>query len=167
MSDDRYVFEPLGGHPRAAFSCGDEALDRYLQRQAGQDQRRNIASCFVLFDKTEQVIVGYYTLSATALAFQELPESLSKQLPRYPNVPGILLGRFAVDSRYQGRGFARRLLVDALRRARDVTSQVAAVMIIVDAKGEEAAAFYERFGFVRLEHEPRRLYLPVATLHGL
>lgn len=167
MSTGRYIFEPLAGQPRAAFSCGEDALDRYLKTQASQDQRRNIASCFVLFDKAGGAIAGYYTLSSTSIAFRDLPDSLTRRLPHYPNVPGILLGRFAVDRRYQGQGLARLLLVDALRRARAVTSQVAAAVVIVDAKSEEAAAFYERFGFARLQQEPLRLYLPIATLRDL
>ncbi len=73
----------------------------------------------------------------------------------------------AFDGRFQGQVFARLLLVDALRRARDVTSQVAAVLIIVDAKSEEAASFYERFGFGWLEGERLRLFLLIATLRGV
>jgi len=36
-----FRIEPLAKlHDRAAFSCGVEALDRYLQSQASQDMRR-------------------------------------------------------------------------------------------------------------------------------
>ncbi len=31
MSAERYEFEPLGDHDRAAFSSGSEPLDRYLR----------------------------------------------------------------------------------------------------------------------------------------
>ncbi len=37
-------------HDRRSFHCGVEPLDRYLHAQAGQDQRRRIAACFVLHD---------------------------------------------------------------------------------------------------------------------
>jgi hypothetical protein len=36
------------GHDRARFHCGVLSLDNYLQRQAGQDVRRNLARCYVL-----------------------------------------------------------------------------------------------------------------------
>jgi GNAT superfamily N-acetyltransferase len=163
---ERYRFEPLGGHHRAAFSCGIEALDRYFRERAGQDQRRGVANCFVLYDLTEAAVVGYYTLSATAVVLTSLPDDYAKKLPRYPHLPGILIGRLAVDARYQGQGFGRRLLVDALRRARSVTSHVAAVVVVVDAKDEAAAQFYEAHDFIRFADDPLRLYLPIATIQS-
>ena len=165
--DEVAIDETLGDHDRAAFSCGAEPLDRYFRERAGQEQRRNVASCFVLVDREAPAIVGYYTLSASTVVASELPEAFAKRLPRYPNLPGILLGRLAVDARYQGQGFGRRLLVDALRRARDVTAQVGAIVVLVDAKDEAAARFYETFGFTRFEAEPLRLFLPIATIRGL
>lgn len=160
----RYSFEPLGKHNRAAFSCGEEALDRYLHERAGQDQRRNVTNCFVLCDRVNQAIVGYYTLSAATVIPTDLPESLAKKLPRYPNLPVFLVGRLAVDQRYHRQGFGERLLVDALRRARDATSQVAAIGVIVEAKNEDVATFYERYGFVRLTNSPLRLLLPMGSI---
>jgi len=162
--EPEYGFEPLGSHNRAAFSCGDLELDRYFRERAAQDQRRNVTSCFVLADRSNSTILGYYTLSAGAVALLDLPAGVARRLPRYPNLPAILLGRLAVDQRYQGVGFGRRLLVDALSRARNVTSQVGAVAVVVDAKNEAAAGFYERFGFARLPLMPLRLYLPIASI---
>lgn len=167
MSTGHTTFEPLGDHDRSAFSCGSETLDRYLRERAGQEQQRSVASCFVLVDRDTLAIVGYYTLSATAIVAKDLPRDLARRLPRYPNLPGILLGRLAVDARYQGQGFGRRLLVDALRRACDVTDQVAAVAVVVDAKDDAAAPFYESFGFTRFADEPLRLFLPIATIRAL
>jgi hypothetical protein len=50
-------------HDRAAFSCGNEQLDRYLYSTATQDRKRNIAISDVVYDKDRQKIIGYYTLS--------------------------------------------------------------------------------------------------------
>lgn len=164
---DRFTFERLANHSRSDFSSGDSALDAYLKRQAGQDQRRHVATCFVLVDAGSQRVVGYYTLSASSLDFEALPNAVSQRLPRYPLVPAVLLGRMAVDARYQGQGFGRRLLVHALLQALGITPQVAAYAMIVDAKSDESAQFYERFGFERLGKESLRLFLPMATIARL
>ena len=80
-----YTIEPLGNqHDRVAFSCGVEPLDRYFKQQAGQEARRHVANCFVGIDRNENTIGGYYTLSATAVIFDELPDEFKKKLPRYP-----------------------------------------------------------------------------------
>jgi len=48
QKESRFAIEPLGEkHNRAAFSCGVEALDSYLHKQAGQDARKRAAAPFV------------------------------------------------------------------------------------------------------------------------
>ena len=115
--ETRYRIEPLSvKHDRAAFSCGVEALDRYLQKQAGQDISRRVAAAFVITpDGT--TIAGFYTLSAHLVNLADLPENVAKKLPRYPNVPATLLGRLAVSENFRGQGIGELLLLDALQRA--------------------------------------------------
>jgi GNAT superfamily N-acetyltransferase len=51
-------------------------------------------------------------------------------------VPAFLIGRLAVDRRYQGQGWGRFLLADALRRCID--SGIVGFAVVVDAKGDNA-----------------------------
>ena len=168
MADDRYRFEALGSvHDRAAFSCGVEALDRYLHRQAEQDLRRRVAAVFVLYDTASSLIVGYYALSSTAIDPAALPPEVTRRWPRYPSLPAVLLGRLAVDRRYRGGGFGRRLLLDALRRALAHADQVAAIVVVVNAKDDAARNFYERYGFRPFVDDQNRLFIPMETITEL
>jgi len=101
-----WVIERLRSeHDRADFSCGNASLDRYLKEQAGQDLRRACATAFVLVPKRgDSSILGYYTLSSYGIDVGDLPADVAKKLPRYPLIPATLLGRLAVDRRYQGQG---------------------------------------------------------------
>ncbi|MCR6631504.1 MAG: GNAT family N-acetyltransferase [Magnetospirillum sp.] len=152
-------------HDRTAFSCGVEPLDRYLATQAGQDMRKHVAACFVLTEDRDPSIRGYYTLSATSLALADLPDELVRKLPRYPVLPATLMGRLAVDCRHRGRRFGELLLLDA--SARTLRSEIATYAFVVDAKDENAQAFYEAYGFRRLPSAGRRLFLPVASIAKL
>jgi ribosomal protein S18 acetylase RimI-like enzyme len=161
------VIEPLGSHhDRAAFSCGEPALDAYLQRQASQDIRRRVARVFVALGDMPGRIAGYYSLSAASFGKDELPSAAAKRLPRYP-VPAALLGRLAVDRRQQGRGLGETLLLDAIRRVVRASTTVAVHAVVVDAKNDRAQAFYERYGFRAFVGEPRRLFLPLETFEKL
>src|SRR5262245_15188449 len=112
-----YLIEPLGQqHDRAAFVCGSELLDRYLRHQASQDVRRHLAVVFILRTVDSPIVVGYYTLSMSAIEPTSLPAELIPRLPRYPVLPAALIGRLAVDQRYQGQRHSERLLLDALYR---------------------------------------------------
>ena len=157
--------EPLGPqHDRNSFRCGIETLDRYFRAQAGQDARKNVAAPFVLV-LPEDAIGGYYTLSATALKLSELPDQTARRLPRYPLVPATLLGRLAVDRRFQGLGYGRFLLADALYRI--AHSEIASFAVIVDAKDAVGRRFYQRESFLPLADQPMKLFRPVGDIKRL
>src|SRR5271157_5804280 len=106
-----FRFEPLSAaHDRTLFHCGEEALDRYLRTQANQDIRRHVANCFVAIEAATGAIAAYYTLSAASIPVMDLPVDVSKRLPRYPTLPAVLIGRFAVDRAFQGRGLGAAVL---------------------------------------------------------
>jgi GNAT superfamily N-acetyltransferase len=157
--------EPLGSHhDRASFVSGVEPLDRYLRTQASQDARKNMAAPFVLV-LSDGAIGGYYTLSATAVKLADLPDQTARRLPRYPLVPATLLGRLAVDRRFQGKGYGRFLLADALYRV--ARNEIASFAVIVDAKDEAARRFYERESFLPFADQPMKLFRPVADIKQL
>ena len=167
MDEAAPVVEPLGPHhDRASFACGEPALDTYLQRQASQDVRRRVAQVFVAVGDPPANIVGYYTLSAASFGKEELPPDLGARLPRYP-VPAAILGRLAVARARQGRGLGEFLLLDAVRRVMRASAALAVYALIVDAKSERAARFYESYGFQPFATNRRRLFLPLQTMEKL
>ena len=167
MDEPALVIEPLGSHhDRAAFSCGEPALDSYLQRQASQDIRRRVAQVFVALGDAPGKIAGYYSLSAASFEKDELPPALAKRLPHYP-VPAAILGRLAVDRACQGQGLGEILLLDAVRRVVRASAMLMVYAVIVDAKNDRAVAFYERYGFRTFASIQRRLFLPLETFEKL
>ena len=160
--------EQLGSHHnRSVFSCGVESLDRYFRTQANQDVKRRANAVFVLIDPREPAeILGYYSLCATALAQGSVPLDARKHIPRYPLVSATLVGRLAIAEHQQGRGLGALLLADAVRRAYASASSVGSSMLIVDAISEQAVAFYEANGFVRLP-DSLRLVLPMRVIAKL
>ena len=156
------VFEPIGPqHDRSRFTCGTPALDEWLRRRAGQDERRNVARVLVAVDR-ELGLVGFYSLSSFTLELPDLPEAIAQRLPRYGLVPAALIGRLARDERTRGRGLGELLLADAVRRVLAASRTLAVFAIVVDAKDDRAAAFYAGFGFRRLPLHPHRLFLLVS-----
>lgn len=153
-----YRIEPLAKHDRDGFSCGSTPLDRYFREQVTQDVRRRIASCFVAISSSDEV-AGFYTLAATSLAFDRLAPERARKLPRYPVVPAVLLGRLAVASTHQGKQLGIALVADALLRC--TRSDIAAHVMVVDAKDAAAVRFYERLGFERLIDDRSRLVRPI------
>jgi GNAT superfamily N-acetyltransferase len=162
-----YVIEPLdvSRHDRAAFSCGESSLDNYIRSNARKDVQANVAACYIIRPQSEvSVIAGYYTLNACSVPLEGISAKVAKTARNYTVVPGMLIGRLAVDQHFQGQKLGQVLLLDALKNVWLVHYQVGVKLVIVDALHEQAAGFYAKYGFEALQDQPLRLYLPVATI---
>lgn len=148
-------------HRREGFDCGDAALNEFLLRQAGQQQRRGFGKTYVALAEDGVSVTGFVTVSAGQVTTSSL--SAQSKLPRYP-APMLRIGRLAVDARHQGKGIGQDLLAFALRLAVEFSQRVGLYAVVVDAKHDEAKAFYLRLGFIACVDNPLCLYLPVATL---
>jgi ribosomal protein S18 acetylase RimI-like enzyme len=161
MSGTLFQVAPLENrHDRTGFNSGSESLDHYFRDRVTQDMRRRVTACFVALT-SDQRIAGFYTLASASVLLSDLPASLSRKLPRYPSVSAIRLGRLAVARDFKGQGLGGALLADALERA--LRSEIAAYALVVDAKDESAAAFYQHHGFIRLPDQALKLFLPLNS----
>jgi len=143
-------------HNRKGFSSGVEPLDRYFRELVTQDVKRRVSNCFVALDAAG-AIAGYYTFAAASLPLTELSADEKQRLPRYALLPAGLIGRLAVDQKYQGQRLGSALM-DAAARA-----EPAIFALIVDAKDDSAVTFYQRHEFRRFVSKPASLFLPIAT----
>jgi predicted GNAT family N-acyltransferase len=161
----KYNIEPLGDHDRAAFSCGDGSLDRYIREQASQDVKRGLASVFVITSKDDpKQILAYYTLSSRELKLDQLPEEIAKKAGKYGHVGVTLLGRMAVAEKYKGTGLGALTLMNALHKSLLAATEVASLAVFVDAIDSDAANFYRKYGFIELPEDKLKLLLPMKTI---
>ncbi|WP_257554626.1 GNAT family N-acetyltransferase [Sphingobium sp. CFD-2] len=155
-------FERLSAaHDRSGFVCEQPSLTDYLLKFAGQNERGDIAACFVAVAPDSAKVVGYYTISAHAVLENELLPEQKKGLPGYDRIPAFLIGRLARDVTMKGKGLGELLLIDALTRLCSI--EAAARMIVVDPIDENAGAFYDRYGFTPLGQGTTRLSLPMKV----
>ncbi|MDJ0448071.1 GNAT family N-acetyltransferase [Methylocystis sp. JR02] len=161
----RFYSTALGARDRRGFSSGNARIDRYFANGLGQDVRRNYAACYVLVERSDEKIVGFYTLSSSGVPLLEVPPDLAGKLPRYPTVPAVLIGWLARDKAYAGEGVGGLLLFDAF--ARICASPIGAHAIIVDAIDDAAAAFYRKYLFKPFANKPDSLFLPLTTARRL
>jgi len=151
-------------HDRKGFDCGEPALNEYLQKYARQNHESGGAKTFVAIDAASPTaILGYYTLSPASIDYARTPAVVSRGLGRY-EVPVFRLGRLAVAAAMQGRGLGAGLLLAAGRRCLVVSAEVGGVALLIDAKSDRVAQWYEGFGAVRLTDAPLTLVLPLKTI---
>ncbi|GAB3356361.1 GNAT family N-acetyltransferase [Arachidicoccus ginsenosidivorans] len=154
-------------HNRKDFSCGKILLDTYINKQASQDVKRNLSTCFVLVEDTDHIVKGYFTLSSGSIRRQDIPEDLAKKLPwGYEDMPTALLGRLAIDNSLKGQRWGERLLLEALERCLGISEMIGTLAVVVDPIDDEAQNFYKKYGFILLPTSGK-MFLPIKTIKDL
>jgi len=156
------VIPLAGSHDRQGFDCGRQELNDWLRQVARQHQNKGLSKTFVaLRDQEPARICGYYALTLAELESRHLPEAWRKKLPR--RIPGVRLGRLAVDRQYQDKDLGKLLLIDALARAQRIYTEAGGIGLFVDALDEQAAGYYRRFGFEASPDNPLLLFLSATV----
>lgn len=148
-------------HCRDGFDCGNDALNHFLRRLAGQQQRRGFGKTYVALAGNRVDVVGFVTVSVGQVEAQAIPKA--HKPPRHP-VPMLRIGRLAVDRRVQGRGIGRDLLAFVLHLALEFAERVGLYAVVVDAKDARAAAFYRGLRFEPTLDDDLCLFLPLSRL---
>jgi len=156
-------------HERKSFDCGRSELNQFLQQFAARHRDAGISLTMVLpaeASATEKAdICAFYTLSHTEIRRATLPDAVAKRLPHYP-VPVLLIAQLGVHRAIHGSGLGKVTLIRALRHCLAINAHLPSYAVVVDALDDGAQAFYEQYGFRRLDqHNSRsRLYLPMKTV---
>ncbi len=153
-------------HDRASFDCGKEPLNRYLREVARQNAERNLGVTQVIVPTLgSSDVMGYFTLVTRTVEAEVIPE---KRLPRGP-VGVTLLGRLAVDNRYQGQGLGKRMLLRAMAETEAAARRIGIYSLMLDAIDDDAREWYLGldFGFKAVLNDARRLYVPTHFIRQL
>lgn len=158
--------EPIGSkHNLGEFDCGKEPLNAFLKLHALDKQRAMLSRTYVVCDNAK--VVGYYTLAHVSVTVEEPPKKMARGMPR--NIPAILMARLAVDRCAHGQGLGRSMFTDGIRRTWSVMNAGPAPvrLFVVDAKDDDARAFYLRFDMTASPLDPMRLFLSYKTLANI
>lgn len=160
------LIEPISrAHDRKAFDCGDEEVTRFLREQALQDHEKNLSRTMVLVDEEGDPtrIIGYHTLVMAQVRQEEIPDDR----PRIKRgIPVILLGQLGVNSRFQGRGLGETLLMDAQARVDEISRKAGVRAMMLDARNERLARWYEGHDFIRFPSQ-LRMFKSIQAIRAL
>ena len=154
--------EPLtAAHDVSQFSCGKPALDHWLKARALSNQQKGFTVVMVVHEGGR--VIGYYGLAPTAVAPAAMPRSIRTGQPPSP-VPCLLLGQLATDLGWAGRGVGTGLLRHALMRSLAGAELIGGRALVVKALDPEAAAFWQRRGFLPSKDDPLTLFRSMADV---
>jgi GNAT superfamily N-acetyltransferase len=151
-------------HAVEAFDCGQDALNRFLQNHALQNQHSGGARTYV--GLAGETVIGYYALAVGSVEPEQTPARVKKGLAKHP-IPIMLLARLAVDLRWQKQGVGAGLLKDAMLRTLQAADIAGIRALVVHAKDEDARKFYERFDFLPSPTDPLHLFMLLKDIQKI
>ena len=147
----------------AAFDCGNDDLNAFFRERSVLFRRQRISRTYGFFiGEPKGELVGAFSLSNYAVRLGGLSNNrrrvvnrnipYSKQLSVYP---GVLIGRFGIDLRFQGLGIGSELV----RYVHDwlllLDNPAGCRFMVLDAVNQpDTLAFYLRNGFDFLYQNP-------------
>jgi predicted N-acetyltransferase YhbS len=147
-------------HLLVEFDCGVATLNEWLQRRALANEALGASRTFVVCDGRR--VMGYYALATGSVRREEAPGRVKRRMPE--PIPVMVLGRLAVDLRWQGKRIGQGLLKDAVLRTLNVSKKAGISAIVVHAISESAKAFYLSQGFVGSPLNPMTLMLSIVPI---
>jgi GNAT superfamily N-acetyltransferase len=146
-------------HVLDGFTCGVASLGEWLKRRAYPNQVSGASRTYVVTEG--QKVVGYYCLASGALALNDAPSSVRRNMP--DPLPMAILGRLAIDRSWQGKGLGAALLQDAVLRTAQAGGIIGIRGLLVHAISDEAKIFYEHYGFTASPTHPMTLILSLKS----
>ena len=148
---------------RKGFDSGAPELDTWLDRYASQNQRANNATTYV--SVVGDRVVAYYAITVAGVSKELVPAPVAKQAPA--QVPCLLLARLAVDRQWGGQGLGAALLVDAMRRAVQISNTAGLRALLIHARDDDARAFYKHLGnFLDSPADPLHLMITIKDIEA-
>lgn len=136
-------------------------LNHWLQQRALSNHAQGFTAVTVVH--AAQRVIGYYGLAPTAVLPGVLPRAIRSGQPPDP-VPCLLLGQLATDVEWAGQGVGTGLLKHALGRCVQAASLIGGRALVVHAVDTDAAAFWERRGFIPSKDDPLTLFQSIARI---
>lgn len=152
-------------HDTEDFWSGETTLDTWLQERALDNMAASASRTYVICPPSSRKVIGYYAICMGQIFNQEVIGSMRRNMPR--QIPAVILGRLAIDAKWQGQGLGKELLQDAVQRSVRAAQEISARLLIVHAISASAEAFYSHYGFTRLPTETPTYALDLVKFANL
>lgn len=160
-----FISVPLNeSHHTSYFECGEGKLDRWLDKTALDDQILGRSRTHVWLDQGDCVI-GYFTLLQSTLREDDevspvLRRLRPKKFPSNAELPGVLVGKLALDQSLQKKGLAYDLLAEAYYLAYESVMLIGGTVLVIEPAENDPSLrrLYEGFGFQSFDGS-RRMFI--------
>lgn len=141
----------------SSFYCGDSDLDDFILNEAPLYRDSLLSVNYVMEEEDDSV--AFFSLSNDKISIHDFEDKTNfnrfrshkfVNKKRIKSYPAVKIGRFAIESKFQGNGIGS-VLLDFIKGYFLVDNKTGCRFITVDAY-KSAVSFYEKNGFVALQN---------------
>lgn len=151
-------------HSLDGFTCGDGDMDKWFHESACGATDQGTCKVRVFLNDNGEV-VAFFGLTGLEIRSISLPKAIggtgedeAKDRP----YPATLLARLGLHERHRRDGLGPEVVLESFRAATYASGYVASRYIVLDAKNEKLAGWYEGLGFRRSISDPLRLAMKMS-----
>lgn len=152
-----------------AFSCGEEELDNFIKKQAGDFVQKGLSAVTLLIEEETRDVYGFYAISPFSIDGKALREEQSKYFNVTFPIPAWKIGELAIDKKYQRKKnkeeckrYGSTILQEAIRDIQQRAMRGAGALIFVDTINKKVKKFYKKFGFTSIPNTSNQMARPLS-----
>lgn len=134
------------------FNCGEETLNNFIHKEVSAYQRERLGITYLIhFDSK---LVGFVTISMAGLKTEkmEIGEKLKIRLESYP---ALQIGQLAIDKKYQGQGFGKKIIQWCMSQAIEYSEEIGCRLLVLNSL-PSSIEFYNKCNFKQLKGQEKR-----------
>lgn len=157
-------------HSLDGFTCGDTEMDKWIHGSARNANARNSCAVSVCLSE-EREVAAFFGLVGHEIRTAGMPKKLGGTDPEMPEKdrahPATLIGRLGLHMDHRRKGLGVELMLETLRAIVGAADVVGSRFVVLDAKNERLAQWYEERSFLRFPEQPLRLGMKMSTARAL
>ena len=153
-------------HTLHDFNSGEKRVDSWLKRHSLSNSYKDASRTFVITQENKKAVIGFYAWCMGSLSHEIAIGKVRRNMP--DPIPLAILGRLAVDKRFQGQSLGSFLIRDAMLRTLSISQEIACSGLLVHALHDKASRFYSTIGFEPMLKQPNTMFISTKALtHAL
>lgn len=128
------------------FDCEIEDLNQFFYNQAKEYIKYGYSQMYIFEDNQKPIIIGFFAICCCNVQIKEKELVSIEKIARF--VPGLLIGKLAIDKNFQNQKFGKDLIKKAIIIALEISKIVGCRCVFVDALiNNRSINFYQKIGF--------------------
>ena len=143
----------IDGEPISnSFDCGEKQLNNFIHKEVSLYQKERLGITYLIHLDSE--LVGFVTISMSEVRTKSMDFNETLKI-RPENYPALQIGQLAIDKKYQGQGYGKKIIQWCMSQALEYSEEIGCRLLVLNAI-PSSVDFYKKNNFKQLKRQEKR-----------